>query len=71
MPKQLDAGPFEAKVGGPGDPARGDLNLVGREIRVRGKGGRERIVTISYQAGRSVDRYLRTRARCDYAFRSP
>jgi len=47
----------------PGEPARGDLNLAGREIRVRGKGGRERIVKISYQAARAVDRYLRVRAR--------
>jgi site-specific recombinase XerC len=46
----------------PGDPARGDLDLAGREIRVRGKAGRERIVKISYQAARSVDRYLRVRA---------
>jgi site-specific recombinase XerD len=44
------------------DPARGDLDLAGREIRVRGKAGRERIVKISYQAARSVDRYLRARA---------
>jgi integrase/recombinase XerD len=46
----------------PGDPVRSDLDLLGREIRVRGKGGRERIVKISYQAARSVDRYLRARA---------
>ena len=47
---------------GPGDPARGDLNLHGREIRVFGKGGRPRIVAISYEAARSLDRYLRVRA---------
>jgi site-specific recombinase XerD len=46
----------------PGDPGLGDLNLAGREIRVCGKAGRERIVKISYQAARSVDRYLRVRA---------
>ena len=33
----------------PDDPARGDLNLYGREIRVRGKGGRPRIVRIGYR----------------------
>ena len=33
----------------PGNAVRGDLNLAGREIRIRGKGGRERIVKISYQ----------------------
>ena len=37
----------------PGDPVRGDLNLYGREIRVCGKGGKARIVTISYEAARS------------------
>jgi len=48
---------------GPGDAVRCDLDLAGREIRIRGKGGRERIVKISYQAARAVDRYLRVRAR--------
>jgi site-specific recombinase XerD len=51
------------------DPACGDLDLAGREIRVRGKGGRERIVKISYQAARAVDRYLRVRARHPLASR--
>jgi site-specific recombinase XerD len=45
------------------DPVRGDLNLLGREIRIRGKAGRERIVKISYETARSVDRYLRVRAK--------
>jgi integrase/recombinase XerC len=31
--------------------------------RVRGKAGRERIVGIGFQAARSLDRYLRVRAR--------
>ena len=53
----------------PGDPVRSDLNLLGREIRVRGKAGRERIVKISYEAARSVDRYLRVRARHPLAAR--
>jgi site-specific recombinase XerD len=47
----------------PCGPVRGDLDLAGREIRVRGKAGRERIVKISYEAARSVDRYLRVRAK--------
>jgi integrase len=51
------------------DPACGDLNLAGREIRVRGKGGRERIVKISYHAARAVDRYLRARAKHPLAAR--
>jgi site-specific recombinase XerD len=45
------------------DPERGDLNLYGREIRVFGKGGKPRVVTISYEAARSLDRYLRARAK--------
>jgi len=47
----------------PGDPARSDLRLLDREIRVRGKAGRERIVRIGFEAARSLDRYLRARAR--------
>jgi integrase/recombinase XerD len=47
----------------PGDPQRGDLNLHGRDIRVFGKGGTPRVVAISFDAARSVDRYLRARAR--------
>ena len=46
-----------------GEPARSDLDLPGREIRVRGKAGRPRIVKISYGAARTLDRYLRVRAR--------
>ena len=46
----------------PGDPAHGDLDLYRREIRVFGKGSKPRIVAISYEAARSVDRYLRARA---------
>ena len=45
-----------------GDPERGDLNLYGREIRVFGKGGKPQVVAISYEAARSLDRYLRARA---------
>jgi site-specific recombinase XerD len=51
------------------DPVRGDLDLAGREIRIRGKGGRERIVKISYHAARAVDRYLRARAKHPLAAR--
>ena len=47
----------------PGDPARSDLDLHGREIRIRGKGSKPRTVKIGHQAARSLDRYLRTRAR--------
>jgi integrase/recombinase XerD len=41
----------------------GDLDLWQREITVRGKGGKDRIVKIGHQAARSLDRYLRARSR--------
>jgi site-specific recombinase XerD len=53
----------------PADPGRGDLNLYGREIRVFGKGGKPRVVTISFEAARALDRYLRARARHPQAAR--
>ncbi len=53
----------------PGDPARSDLRLPDREIRVRGKAARERIVRIGFEAARSLDRYLRARARHPQAAR--
>jgi site-specific recombinase XerD len=46
----------------PADPERSDLNLYGREIRVFGKGGKPRVVTVSFEAARALDRYLRVRA---------
>ena len=42
---------------------RDDIDLWQREITVRGKGGKNRIVRIGHQAARSLDRYLRTRSR--------
>ena len=53
----------------PGDPARSDLDLQAREIRIRGKGRTARTVKISHQAARSLDRYLRARARHPQAWR--
>jgi site-specific recombinase XerD len=53
----------------PGDPARSDLDLHGCQIRIRGKGGTARTVKISHQAARSLDRYLRARARHPQAWR--
>ena len=47
----------------PGDPARSDLDLHGREIKIRGKGRTSRTVKIGHQAARSLDRYLRARTR--------
>ena len=43
----------------PGDPRRSDIDLWQREITVRGKGGKDRIVKIGHQTARSLDRYLR------------
>ena len=54
----------------PGDPARSDLDLQGREIRIRGKGRTARTVKIGHQAARSLDRYLRARTRHPQAWRS-
>ncbi len=53
----------------PDDPARNDLDLQAREIRIRGKGGTDRTVKIGHQAARSLDRYLRARARHAQAHR--
>jgi len=47
----------------PADPEQSDLDLYGREIRVFGKGSKPRLVTISFEAARALDRYLRVRAR--------
>ena len=55
--------------GQPDDPARSDLDLQRREIRIRGKGRTARTVKIRHQAARSLDRYLRARARHPQAWR--
>ena len=54
----------------PGDPRCSDIDLWQREITVRGKGGKDRIVRIGHQATRSLDRYLRARCRHAQAWRS-
>jgi site-specific recombinase XerC len=54
----------------PGEPLRGDVDLQYREIVVRGKGGQARIVQIGHEAARSIDRYLRVRARHAQACRA-
>ena len=46
----------------PGDPRRSDLDLMQREIAVRGKSGRQRVVRIGHQVARALDRYIRARA---------
>jgi integrase/recombinase XerD len=47
----------------PGDMRRSDVDLLEREVTVLGKGRRTRTVKIGYDAARSLDRYLRARAR--------
>jgi len=53
----------------PDDPRRSDIDLWHREITVRGKGGKTRVVKIGYDAARSLDRYIRVRARHAQAYR--
>jgi integrase/recombinase XerD len=47
----------------PHDPRRSDLDLWRREITVRGKAGRPRVVRIGHDAARALDRYLRARSK--------
>jgi len=51
------------------DPRRSDIDLELREITVHGKGHKTRTVKISFGAARSLDRYLRARARHAQAYR--
>ena len=53
----------------PGDLRRSDVDLWNREITVRGKGGKPRIVRIGYEAARALDRYIRARVRHAQAWR--
>ena len=46
-----------------------DVDLWQRELTVRGKGGKDRIVKIGHQAACSLDRYLRARSRHAQAWR--
>ncbi|HTU76743.1 MAG TPA: tyrosine-type recombinase/integrase [Trebonia sp.] len=51
------------------DPAASDIDLWQREVRVRGKRSRERVVRIGHQAALSLDRYLRARSKHAQAWR--
>jgi site-specific recombinase XerD len=53
-----------------GDPRRRGVDLWRREITVRGKGGRPRVVRIGHEAARALDRYLRIRSRHAQAWRA-
>jgi len=50
----------------PDQPARNDIDLDNRELRVHGKGRKERVVKFNYDAARAIDRYLRLR--CTHAY---
>jgi site-specific recombinase XerD len=53
----------------PDDPERNDLDLTKREVRLRGKGGKERITRFGHETARAIDRYLRLRAKHRWAHR--
>jgi integrase len=46
------------------------VDLLHREVTVRGKGRKTRVVKISYAAARALDRYIRVRARHAQAHRA-
>jgi integrase/recombinase XerD len=48
-------------------PERSDIDLERREILIRGKGRKERMVKFTYEAARAIDRYMRLRAKHRYA----
>lgn len=54
----------------PDDPGRSDVDLARREVYIRGKRGKDRVVRIDHEAARRLDRYLRARARHLQAHRS-
>jgi site-specific recombinase XerD len=54
----------------PCDPRRSDLDLWRREITVRGKGGRPRLVKIGHEAACALDRYIGVRSRHAQAWRA-
>jgi site-specific recombinase XerD len=54
----------------PDDPSWSDVDLQRREIYIRGKRGKDRIVRIDHEAARRVDRNLRVRAGHPQAYRS-
>ncbi|HEV2413626.1 MAG TPA: tyrosine-type recombinase/integrase [Candidatus Dormibacteraeota bacterium] len=62
----LDTGARRSEVAhlrlDPDDPANNDVDLETGQLRVMGKGGRERIVPIGPKTVRALDRYLRARA---------
>jgi site-specific recombinase XerD len=61
----LDSGARRSEIAAlrwtPSNPETDDVNLDGRQLRVLGKGRRERLVVIGREAVRALDRYLRYR----------
>jgi site-specific recombinase XerD len=61
----LDSGARRAEIAAlrwtPDDPDTNDVDLDARQLRVLGKGRRERIVVIGREAVRALDRYIRYR----------
>ena len=61
----LDSGARRAEIAGlrwtPDNPDTNDVDLDARQLRVLGKGRRERVVVIGREAVRALDRYLRYR----------
>lgn len=51
----------------PDDPDRSDLDLMRRELLVRGKGNKQRIVRFGHPSARAIDRYIRIRNKHTYA----
>lgn len=51
------------------NPDGSDVDLEAREIKVRGKGSRDRTVKICHEAARRLDWYLRARSRHELAYR--
>ena len=51
------------EVGNLEGPERSDVDMWHQEITVQGKGRRTRVIKIGFGAARSLDRYLRVRAR--------
>jgi hypothetical protein len=55
-----DRWPVRRRWRGTSDPRRSDLDPWNREITIRGKGGRQRVVKVGHEAARALDRYLRS-----------
>ena len=60
LPEELTTGSLAGIRYDPDDASRSDLDSQQREITVRGKGGRSRVVRIGHEAALAVDRYVRS-----------